>query len=122
MMVHEGEPDAPQNPVVQSPRKQAWTCSTKCRSNVSPRSGYPNKRKAAGIDREWGEELYVIVVKPEQLRRLDEWLSHLTVWQLRLVTLSFALVIVGIAVLLNSMLPPVDPNLLFPARPFAPFP
>jgi hypothetical protein len=74
------------------------------------------------IDREWGEELYVIVVKPEQLRRLDEWLSHLTVWQLRLVTLSLALVIVGIAVLLNSVLPPVDPNLAFPAKPFGPLP
>jgi hypothetical protein len=57
-----------------------------------------------------------------QLRRLDEWLSHLTVWQLHLVTMPFALVIVGITFWLNSLLPPVDPNLLFPGRPFGPLP
>jgi len=74
-----------------------------------------------GVDREWGEELYVIVVEPdprlEQLRRLDEWLSHLPVWQLHLLSVPFALVIAGIAIWLNSVLPPADPNLLFPARP-----
>jgi hypothetical protein len=89
---------------------------------VSPRSGYPNKRKAPGSIGSGGEELYVIVVKPEQLRRLDEWLSHLTVWQLHLLCVPIALVIVGITFWLNSLLPPVDPNLLFPPRPFGPLP
>ena len=79
-----------------------------------------------GVDPEWGEELYTIVVEPdprlEQLRRLDEWLSHLTVWQEFLLFVPFALVIAGITVWLNSVLPPVDPNLLFQARPFGPLP
>jgi hypothetical protein len=54
----------------------------------------------------------------EQLRRLEEWLSHLTVWQQHLVTMQFAFVGAGITFWLNSVLPPVDPNLLFLARPF----
>ena len=72
-----------------------------------------------GADRERGEELYAAVEpdpRLQQLRRLDEWLSHLTVWQLHLLCLPIALVIVGIALWLNSLLPPVDPNLLFPGR------
>jgi hypothetical protein len=78
-----------------------------------------------GADRERGEELSAIIVEPdprlEQLRRLDDWLSHLTVWQRLLLIVPFALVIAGIAAL-NSVLPPVDPNLLFPPRPFGPLP
>jgi len=74
---------------------------------------------------EAGEELHAIVVPPdprlEQLRQLDEWLSHLTVWQQYLLSVPFALVIAGIAVWLNSVLPP-DPNLLFPGRPSGPLP
>jgi len=81
---------------------------------------------ANGVDRERGEEVYAIVVEPdprsERLRRLDEWLSHLTVWQRHLLIVPFVLVIAGIAVWLNSVLPPVDPNLLFPVRPFGPLP
>lgn len=76
-----------------------------------------SRRRPSGTRRrtamEAGEEVYVIVVEPdprlEQLRRLDEWLSHLTVWQLHLLSVPFALVIVGITVWLNSLLPPVDP-------------
>jgi hypothetical protein len=79
-----------------------------------------------GADRERSEEVYAIVVEPdarlERLRRLDEWLSHLTVWQRHLLIVPFALVIAGIAVWLNLVLPPVDPNLPFPARPFGPLP
>jgi hypothetical protein len=71
---------------------------------------------------EWGEELSTITVEPdprlEQLRRLEEWLSHLTVWQQHLLTMPFAFVGAGITFWLNSVLLPVDPNLLFLARPF----
>ena len=70
---------------------------------------------------EWGEELCTIIVEPdprlEQLRRLEEWLSHLTVWQQHVLTMPFAFVGAGITVWLNSVLPPVDPNLLL-LRPF----
>jgi hypothetical protein len=97
-------------------RSRRGTCS------MSSPEPLPQQTQSAEIDRECGEELYVIVVEPDRLRRLDEWLSHLTVWQLHLVTVPFALVIVGIAFWLNSLLPPVDPNLLFPGRPFGPLP
>ena len=68
--------------------------------------------------------IYAVEPDPrlEQLRRLDEWLSHLTVWQQHLLTVPFALVIAGITVWLNSVLPPVHPNLVFLARPFGPLP
>ena len=64
----------------------------------------------------------VIGLEPEQLRRLDERLSHLTVWQLHLLSVPFVPVIAGLAVWLNSVLPPVDPNLLFLEKPFGPLP
>ena len=71
---------------------------------------------------EWNEELCTIIIEPdprlEQLRRLEEWLSHLTVWQQHLLTMPFAFVGAGISVWLNSVLPPVEPNLLSLARPF----
>ena len=54
-----------------------------------------------GVDRERGEELDAAVEpnpRLQRLRRLDEWLSHLTTWQLLLVTIPFSLVIAGIAI------------------------
>jgi hypothetical protein len=57
-----------------------------------------------GVDRERDEELYAAIEpdpRLQRLRRLDEWLSHLTVWQLLLVTMPFALVIAGIAIWLS---------------------
>jgi hypothetical protein len=79
---------------------------------------------AEQVDREWGEELCMIIVEPdprlEQLRRLDEWLSHLTAWQHHLLAMPFALVSVGITLWLNTFMPPADPNLLFLVRPFGP--
>ena len=81
-----------------------------------PQSSSPPRKQA------W--ELLAVEPDPrlEQLRRLDEWLSHLTVWQQHLLTVPFALVIAGITVWLNSVLPPVHPNLVFLARPFGPLP
>jgi hypothetical protein len=81
------------------------------RSNMTDSAGW-----------EWGEELSTIIVEPdpqlEQLRRLEEWLSHLTVWQQHLLTMPFAFVGAGISAWLNSVLPPVDPHLLLLGRPF----
>ena len=75
-----------------------------------------------GADREPGEEVFAIVVEPdprlEQLRRLDDWLSHLTIWQLLLVTMPFALVIAGIAIWLSSAPPPVDLKFTLPFASF----
>jgi len=68
------------------------------------------------VDREWGEEMYMIIIEPdprsEQLRRLDAWLSRLTVWQQYLLALPFALIQAGLSVWLNSLLPAVDPTLI----------
>ena len=65
--------------------------------------------------------MQLIIAEPdsrlEQLRRLEEWLSHLTVWQQHLLAMPFAFVGAGITVWLNSVPPPLDPNLLFPVRP-----
>jgi hypothetical protein len=66
----------------------------------------------------------MIVVEPaprlEQLRRLDEWVSGLTIWQQHLLATPFAFVSAGIAAWLNSVLPPVDPNFFSLARRFGP--
>jgi hypothetical protein len=77
-----------------------------------------------GVDREWGEELCTIIIireldpRLEHLRCLDEWLISLTAWQQHLVAMAFALLSAGVTVWLNSVLPPVDPNLLFLGSPF----
>jgi hypothetical protein len=97
-----------------------------CAGAATPQTEGAEAGVANGAVRERGEELYAIAVEPdprlERLRRLDEWLSHLTVWQRHLLIVPFALVIAGIAVWLTLVLPPVDPNLPFPARPFGPLP
>jgi hypothetical protein len=68
------------------------------------------------VDREWGEEMYMIIIEPdpqlERLRRLDAWLSRLTVWQRYLLVMPFALMHAGITVWLNSLLPAVDPTVI----------
>jgi len=69
--------------------------------------------------RRLGDELCGIIVLPDaraerlqrrldQLRRFDSWLQGLTPWQQQLVPLPLALVIGGLSVWLNSLLPPVD--------------
>jgi hypothetical protein len=69
------------------------------------------------VDWEWGEELCTITVEPdprlEQLRRLDAWLTRLTVWQHYLLITPFALITAGLTVWLNSCLPLVDPKLFY---------
>jgi len=68
------------------------------------------------VDREWGEEMYMIIIEPdpqlERLRRLDAWLSRLTVWQRYLLAMPFVLMQAGITVWLNSLLPAVDPTVI----------
>lgn len=57
----------------------------------------------------------MIVIEPdprlERLRRLDAWLSRLTVWQLYLLVMPVALICAGISVWVNSLLPAIDPTL-----------
>jgi hypothetical protein len=70
---------------------------------------------------DWSDELCVIIVFPDaraerlqrrldQLRRFNDWLQGLTPWQQHIVPLPFAFVIGCLAVLLNSLPPPVDPD------------
>jgi hypothetical protein len=97
-----------------------------CAGATTPQTEGAETGVTNGADRERGEEVYAVVVEPdprlERLRRLDEWLSNLTVWQQHLLCVPFALVIAGIAIWLNSVLPAADPNLPFPERPFGPLP
>jgi hypothetical protein len=75
-----------------------------------------------GIDREWGQELCTIIVEPDprlqQLRRVDECLSRLSVWQQHLLVTPFAL-ITAVLTVWNSAVPLADPNLLL-LTPFGP--
>jgi len=75
-------------------------------------------------DREWADELYMIIVEPdprlEQLRRLDEWLSQLTSWQQYLLAMPFGLISAGVTLWLNSVLPAVDSNQYSVMGPFGP--
>jgi hypothetical protein len=67
-------------------------------------------------DQEWGKEPCMIVVdtdpRLEQLRRLDNWLSHLTVWGQNLLATPFALITAGLTVWLNLAVPLADPKVL----------
>ena len=73
-------------------------------------------RYERSVDREWGEEMYMIIIEPdpqlERLRRLDAWLSRLKVWQRYLLAMPFVLMQAGITVWLNSLLPAVDPTVI----------
>ena len=68
------------------------------------------------IDQEWGKEPCMIVVEPdprlEQLRRLDEWLGLLAIWQQNLLATSFVLITAGLTVWLNLAVPLADSKLL----------
>ena len=47
----------------------------------------------------------------EQSRRLDNWLSRLTVWKQNLLATPSALITAGLTVWLNSAAPLADPKL-----------
>jgi hypothetical protein len=63
-----------------------------------------------------GKEQCMTVVDPdprlEQLRRLDNWLSHFTVWRQNLLAIPFALITAGLTVWLNLAVPVADPKVL----------
>ena len=72
---------------------------------------------------DWSDELYMIIVFPDaraarlqrrldQLRRFDNWLQGLTLWQQRLLPWPFALLTGCFAAWVNTLLPPVDPDQL----------
>jgi len=68
------------------------------------------------VDREWGggdvHDHHRADPQLEQLRRLDAWLSELTVWQRYLLALPLVLIPAGILVWLDWLLPVVDPNVM----------